>query len=196
MTTAELLDCPPPMANAESDAIVAEAEIRAQLEGERDSLMRFAMSRTGRRAEAEDLVQETMLRALRFASSYRPGTHLRGWLKTILRNSWINHVRTAAIRPSTIASEDGPLLFSSVPDRSASAEPIRSGDFLARRDEVDGVVHAAIAQLSPEHRDVLLLSVLDGYSHREIAERLDIPEGTVMSRLFRARKAARGLLAA
>ena len=61
---------------------------------------------------------------------------------------------------------------------------------------MDQRLHDAIRRLSPEHRDVLLLSVLDGYSHREIAERLKIPEGTVMSRLFRARKAARGMLAA
>jgi RNA polymerase sigma-70 factor (ECF subfamily) len=196
MTPAALIDYDPDLPPVESDAASAEAEIRAGLEHEREPLMRYALSRTGRYAEAEDLVQETMMRALRFASSYRPGTHLRGWLKTILRNSWINRGRAAAIRPKTLATDEAPRLFSAVPDRSVAVEPVRSDDFLARRDEVDDRLHAAIARLSPEHRDVLLLSALDGYSHREIAERLEIPEGTVMSRLFRARKAARGHLAA
>ncbi len=177
-------------------SVHAEHEVRGGLESHRESLMRFALTRTRNYAEAEDLVQETMLRALRFSSSYRPGTNLRGWLKTILRNTWINRGRAAAIRPKTLACDEAPRIFGALPDRSSHETPVQARDFTERRDEVDGPVHDAIAALSQEHRDVLLLSVLDEFSHSEIAEQLGIPEGTVMSRLFRARAAARRHFAA
>ena len=148
-----------------------------------DSLYNFARWLTHNSNDAEDLVQETYLKALRGFPSFKGGTNFRAWIFQILRNTFLNSCSKLE-RRMTVAmdsEEDLPAL----PATPASPESLlieRSGNDAVRR---------AIQQLPLIFREVILLCDVEDASYREIAEILSIPIGTVMSRLARARKAVR-----
>lgn len=151
-----------------------------------DSLLRAAARITQRPQEAEDIVQETFLRAWKYFDSFQSGTNCRAWLFRIMFNV-INGRRGREARSPEAQLED-------------------SGEGAARRDNIiqfDPVrqiqsreVIEALDRLSEEHRSVLWLVAVEEFSYREAAEALDVPIGTVMSRLHRARRELRRLLAA
>jgi RNA polymerase sigma-70 factor (ECF subfamily) len=148
-----------------------------------DSLYGLALRLTGgNAARAEDLVQEALLKAYRAWDDFQLGTNCRAWLMTILRNTFINDFRRQQRRPQTVDFED-------VADRSVFTEvkdtdPV--GGFFDRI--IDDEVIAAIDDLPDEFRIAVVLSDLEGLSYQEVAEIMNIPVGTVKSRLFRARK--------
>jgi len=143
-------------------------------------LRRYARALTGDRARADDLVQDTLERALRKWALWRLGSRLDGWLFSIMHNVFVNQVRSAHGRQASVSLED--LAFeSAVPDGADAA--------LQRRD-----LAAALAQLPEDQREVLLLVGLEDMSYKEVASVLGIPLGTVMSRLSRARQQLRALL--
>lgn len=147
-----------------------------------DVLFRVALRLARDPDRAADLVQETMLRAHRAWASFRPGTNARAWLVTILRNQFISDYRRER-REAVVADLDTvePFLL----DRDmADADP--EGEFFSRI--VDQTVLDAVDALSPEFREVLVLSDMEGMPYAEIAATLEIPVGTVKSRLFRARR--------
>lgn len=153
-----------------------------------DSLYNFARWLTQNREGAEDLVQETYLKALRGFTSFQAGTNFRAWIFQILKNTFLSS-RSRLERRMTVslaADEDG------------SSEPATTGDtaesVLIQRSDTESVRHA-IEQLPAHFRETLLLCDVEEMSYREIAEVLSIPIGTVMSRLSRARKAVRDALA-
>jgi RNA polymerase sigma factor (sigma-70 family) len=151
-----------------------------------DSLYNFANWLAHNKSDAEDLVQETYLKALRSFASFQPGTNFRAWMFQILRNTFLSS-RSTLDRRMTVAmesEEDFPLM----PEISVTPE-----SQLIRRSGVD-VVREAIEQLPVIFREVILLCDVEDASYREIAEILSIPIGTVMSRLARARKAVRASL--
>jgi RNA polymerase sigma-70 factor (ECF subfamily) len=152
-----------------------------------DALFAFGRRLTGSPSAAEDLVQETYVRALAKIASFERGTNLRAWLFRVLRNVYLDGVRRA--RSSPFSSE--PL----AEDPPEPADRALFGDLELER--LRGVVvrdiETALAALSPESRLVVLLD-LEGLSEREIAEATGSPAGTVKSRLFRARAALRALL--
>ncbi len=150
-----------------------------------DTLFRVALRLTGERAAAEDLVQDTMLRALRAWHTFQPGSNARAWLVTILRNQFINGWRAHRRRPQAVDVDTIPEL----PDRS---NPDPEGRFF--RDLVDDEVLAAVDALPEDFREVVVLSDMEGLPYGEIAAALDIPVGTVKSRLFRARRILQGQL--
>lgn len=150
-----------------------------------DLLYRVGLRLTGDPAAAEDLVQETMLKALRAWSSFRPGSNARAWLVTILRNQFINGYRKRKRAPARVDVEAIPEIAD--PDR-----PDPEGDFFAAI--VDDEVIEAIEALSDDFREVVLLSDLEGLPYAEVAATLSIPIGTVKSRLFRARRILKGRL--
>jgi RNA polymerase sigma-70 factor (ECF subfamily) len=160
---------------------------RAHFEGEAlphlDTVYRVALRLAGDASEAEDLTQETMLKALRAWHQYRPGTNAKAWLLTILRNTFINRYRRNALRGETVdVHEVEPFtVFRDVQD----ADP--EGSFFARI--VDEEVVRAIDALPPDFRETLVLSDLEGLPYADIAAVLGVPVGTVKSRLFRARQA-------
>ncbi len=148
-----------------------------------DLLYRVALRLTHDPAAAEDLVQETMLKALRAWQSFRPGSNARAWLVTILRHQFINGWRKSHRGPTQVDID-------AIPELGGEADP--EGRFFAGL--VDDEVTRAIDQLPEEFREVLLLSDLEGLPYAEVAQALDIPIGTVKSRLFRARRTLQGQL--
>jgi len=150
-----------------------------------DTLYRVALRLTGEPAAAQDLVQDTMLRALRAWGSFRPGSNARAWLVTILRNQFINGWRSEKRGPVGVDVD-------AIPEPPDPKDPDPEGRFFSEL--VDEEVLRAVDGLPDEFREVLVLSDMEGLPYAEIAESLDIPVGTVKSRLFRARRILQGSL--
>jgi RNA polymerase sigma-70 factor (ECF subfamily) len=162
-----------------------EAGVVAQL----DSLYRTALRLTHNQQEAEDLVQETMLKAFRFSKSYQPGTNLRAWLFRILNTSAINRYRKQATHPTPAALPEGEEFYLYNRIRDLSGQELTT----AAEDEVlskylDEDVYKALNDLPYNFRMPVILADIEGMSYKEIAEALQIPIGTVMSRISRARR--------
>jgi RNA polymerase sigma-70 factor, ECF subfamily len=150
-----------------------------------DQLYNFARWLTHDTMEAEDLVQETYTKALRGFSSFQAGTNFRAWMYRILRNSFLSS-RTGL---KTMVALDGEVDEVVLPAENTTPESIliEQGD--------REIVQQALAELAVPFREILLLCEVEEMSYQEIAETLAIPTGTVMSRLFRARKALRNIIA-
>src|SRR5215471_2920070 len=162
-----------------------EAGVLAQL----DSLYRTALRLTHNQQEAEDLVQETMLKAFRFAKSYTPGTNLRAWLFRILNTSAINRYRKQATHPTPTSLPEGEEFYLYNQIRDLNGQELNQG----AEDEVlsqylDEDVYKALNDLPLNFRMPILLADIEGMSYKEIAQALQIPIGTVMSRISRARR--------
>jgi len=140
-------------------------------------LRRYARALVGDRAGADDLVQDTLERAWAKLHLYRRGTDLRAWLFTVMHNVHVNRVRAA--RATDTLEEEMPEL----------AQRASQGDALLVRD-----LDRAISRLPAEQRAVLLLVTLEEMSYETVARTLDIPIGTVMSRLSRAREKLRAMM--
>src|SRR5438445_6438105 len=138
-------------------------------------------------ADAHDLVQETYVRALRFRAQFTPGTNLKAWLFRILTNTFINEYRKRSRAPETTELDDVDEF--SLYRRMSRDRPASSTD--PEQEFLDGIVSTevkdALAALPEKFRATVLLDV-EGFSYKEIAEMLEIPIGTVMSRLHRGRK--------
>jgi RNA polymerase sigma-70 factor (ECF subfamily) len=153
-----------------------------------DALYRTALRMTRSEADAEDLVQETYIKALRFRDQFTPGTNLKAWLFRILTNTFINSYRRRQSQPEFTELEgvDEFSLYKRMSDlRTSSSAGNPETEFLDGL--VDSEVKDALIDLPEKFRSVVLLDV-EGFSYKEIAEMLDIPIGTVMSRLHRGRK--------
>ncbi|MBM2809641.1 MAG: polymerase [Chloroflexi bacterium] len=155
-----------------------------------DALYRTALRMTRNPADAEDLVQETYLRAFRFRDRFIPGSNLRAWLFKILSNASISRFRHSGhdmANTSLDEMEDFDLFAHSASQVSAegSAEDEALGQIL----DID--VRQALEELPEPFRLAVLLSDVEGFSYREVADMLDVPLGTVMSRLFRGRRILR-----
>ena len=151
-----------------------------------DQLYNFAHWLTQNREEAEDLVQETYVKALKGFSSFQPGTNFRAWMYRILRNTFLTS-RTGLRAASTVPLDveaDGPEV--AVEHDNPETILMRLTDSKALQSAIDG--------LPIHHREILLLCEVEEMSYQEIAETLCIPIGTVMSRLSRARKTLRDVL--
>ncbi len=154
-----------------------------------DSLYRTALRMTGNPADAEDLVQETYLRAFRSINQFKPGTNLRAWLFKIQTNSFINDYRKRVRRPRSQSLDDVEeyYLYNHLVESGVQPSPsVTEDEILAQIDDAD--VFRALDGLSDNYRQVVLLADVEGFAYREIADILEIPVGTVMSRLHRARK--------
>ncbi len=153
-----------------------------------DAVYRVALRLAGDEAQADDLTQETMLKAYRSWHQYKSGTNVRAWLLTILRHTFINEYRKAKRTGSTvdINEVEGYSVFKDVQD----ADP--EGSFFSKI--VDDEVIRAIDSLPDEFRETLVLSDVEQLSYAEIAEVTGVPIGTVKSRLFRARQALQRVL--
>jgi len=146
-----------------------------------DVLYRVALRLTSNPSDADDLVQETMLKAYRSWDQYQQGTNAKAWLLTILRHAFINEYRRRVRHPETV-DVDAIEPFAVFPDVQ-DEDP--QGAFFDKI--VDDQVLKAIDQLPVVFRETLVLSDVEGMSYQEIADILKVPVGTVKSRLFRAR---------
>ena len=150
-----------------------------------NALYNFAMYLTRNPPEADDLVQETYLRAFRFSHRFQPGTHLRAWLFQILRNTFLTFYRVRE-RESAVA-EDG------VPDWDVPMfhdAPEETGGVMDAHTDLERALH----RLPEEFRTVLLLAEVEGLPLEDVARIMSCPVGTVKSRIFRAKERLRGLL--
>jgi RNA polymerase sigma-70 factor, ECF subfamily len=155
-----------------------------------DGLYGYAMAITRNRADAEDLVQETYVRAIRRKGSLPPGSDVKRWLFTILRNIHLNQLRKQRTAPN------GVEIHAAESTARISVEPLRDplATYVSKteREKVTG----AVQQLPSEFREIVVLREFEDLSYQEIASILDCPVGTVMSRLARARSKLRTLLSA
>ncbi|HET8840364.1 MAG TPA: sigma-70 family RNA polymerase sigma factor [Ktedonobacteraceae bacterium] len=162
-----------------------EAGVLAQL----DSLYRTALRLTHNQQEAEDLVQETMLKAFRFANTYQRGTNLRAWLFRILNTSAINRYRKQATHPTTTPLPEGEEFYLYNRIRDINGQELSTGaeeEVLSQY--LDEDVYKALSDLPLNFRMPIILADIEGLSYKEIAQALNIPIGTVMSRISRARR--------
>jgi RNA polymerase sigma-70 factor, ECF subfamily len=153
-----------------------------------DGLYGYARVLTRNYADAEDLVQETYVRAMRAVGRLRASSNVKGWLFTILRNVWLNQLRKSRNGPRMIEIEGDDAVANSIIEPSKD-----SHDLYVSRTETEQV-QAAIQQLPVEFREIIVLREYEDLSYQQIAAILDCPVGTVMSRLGRARAKLRALL--
>lgn len=164
---------------------MADAEFQRQALTHLDALYNFAMYLTRSRPEADDLVQETFVRALRFSHRFEPGTHLRAWLFQILRNTFLTFYR--------VRERELPVAEDGVPDWGVPMfQDAARQDSAAMETGTD--LERALRQLPEEFRTVLLLAEVEGLPLEEVARAMDCPVGTVKSRIFRAKERLRELL--
>jgi RNA polymerase sigma-70 factor (ECF subfamily) len=159
-----------------------EAEALASL----DSLFRAARRLTRSAADAEDLVQETYLKAFRAADQFEPGTNLRAWLFTILHNSARNRLRDHA-REAVTADSEAVERAAEMPHGGPGAGLPETPETLLLRDTLAPELQAAIDELPEQFRQAVWLRDVEEFSYAEIATMLSIPVGTVMSRISRGR---------
>jgi RNA polymerase sigma-70 factor (ECF subfamily) len=149
-----------------------------------DALYNFAFHLTYNEEDANDLVQDTFLKAYRFIDSYERGTNAKAWLFKILKNGFINEYRRKARQPNEVDYED--FLTYQETDDAANVGTLDLRDDLFKG-LIGDEVTKAVNELPVDFRTVLLLSDIEGFTYEEIAKIIDIPIGTVRSRLHRAR---------
>ena len=149
-----------------------------------EPLFATAMRLTRNRADAEDLVQDTYVKAFRHSGQFKRGTNLRAWLYTILHNTWRNRIRDTAREATDVDSERIEELASR-PDGPAELE---TPERVLIRSTMDVVLKEALDELPDAFRQAVWLRDVEEFSYAEIAKMLDVPIGTVMSRISRGRR--------
>lgn len=151
-----------------------------------DALFGTALRLTRNRQDAEDLLQETFLRAYAHYDGFQEGTNLKAWLFRILKNGFINGYRQKKAGPREIDLERGDSTFEAALEEVTPPAATPEDELVART--LDGDVARAFAALPEDFRLVVDLVDLQDFSYREVADILEIPLGTVMSRLYRGRR--------
>lgn len=151
----------------------AEREIRAALPEVYPRLWRYALSLTRNRADADGLAQDAVVQGLSKAAQFAPGTHVDRWLFRIVHRLWLNRLRAAKVRLGTghVPAEDAGLVSRDDPEQTFFGAEVLS----------------AVMDLSDAQRSAVMLVYVEGFSYAEAAQALDVPVGTIMSRLAAAR---------
>ena len=159
-----------------------------------DRLYSAALRMTRNSADAEDLVQETYVKALRGRDSFKPRTNMKAWLYRILTNTYINSYRKA-VRSPQMSGDEEVTDWQLARAASHDSQGLRSAEMEALENIPDAAVAAAMADLAENYRLAVYLSDVEGFSYKEIATIMATPIGTVMSRLNRGRSQLRKALA-
>jgi len=159
-----------------------------------DMLYAVALRLTRNPSDAQDLTQNTVVKALRFHNKFKKGTHIKAWLLTILRNTFINEYRKRARRPTFVELTGSEPAADTAPDTKIVYDPSRgqSNDLF---ELLDDKVRDAVEALPEDFRAAVIMADLEDRAYKEIAEIMECPLGTVMSRLHRGRKLLRNALA-
>jgi RNA polymerase sigma-70 factor, ECF subfamily len=175
-----------------------DAELSARFEREvvplRDLLYRHAFRMSHNHADAEDLVQETVMKAYAHFDSFRSGTNLNAWLHRILTNTYINSYRKKRRQPTQYSAEDLTDQYLTEANARSAASELRSAEDHALDLLPDNDIKAAMQALPGQFREVVYYADVEGFRYKEIAALTNTPQGTVMSRLHRGRKQLRMLL--
>ncbi len=150
-----------------------------------NSLYNFAVQMTGDSDDANDLVQETFLKAFRFFDKFEQGTNCKAWLFRILKNSYINEFRKISKEPNRVDYEDVQNFYEIIRESDVKYKHWEEDAFSQL---LDDEVSIAINKLPEDFRTVIILNDIEGFTYEEIADFVDCPVGTVRSRLHRARK--------
>jgi RNA polymerase sigma-70 factor (ECF subfamily) len=157
----------------------------------KDALKSFALKMTSDKDDADDLLQDTLLKAFKYFEKFEKGTNAKAWLFQIMKNSFINNYRKNKKEPGKVDYEDIQNFYENI--RSDDVKSIHfQGD--AFTDILDDEIVDALSTLPDDFRTIVFLSDIEGYTYEEIADFLDCPIGTVRSRLHRARKMLYALL--
>jgi len=148
------------------------------------AMYNFALRMTANEEDAQDLVQETLLKAYRFFDSFEKGTNCKAWLFRILKNSFINKYRKTSKEPNKIDYDEVKEFFNSVKDDTVDPNDLESQLF---GELLDDEITAALQSIPPDFRTVVILCDMEGMTYEEIADTVGCPVGTVRSRLHRGR---------
>ncbi|MBI1319617.1 MAG: sigma-70 family RNA polymerase sigma factor [Candidatus Hydrogenedens sp.] len=158
-----------------------------------DMMYAVALKLTRNAADAEDLTQNTVVKALRFHDKFQEGTYIKAWLLTILRNTFINEYRRKARRPALVELNGTEAAQDKSTDPNVPME-VREGEREKLLELLDDEVRHALEAVPYDFRLPVIMADLEDKSYKEIAEVMDCPLGTVMSRLYRGRKLLREAL--
>jgi RNA polymerase sigma-70 factor (ECF subfamily) len=150
-----------------------------------NSVYNFALRMTGDEDDADDLVQETFLKAFRFFDKFERGTNCKAWLFRILKNSFINDYRKQTKEPDKVDYEDVQNFYDTIKSDEIDSNHYEQDAFT---NLLDDEISKAIEELPEDFRTVIILSDIEGFTYEEISDFVDVPVGTVRSRLHRARK--------
>jgi len=179
------------MQNLSGDELQKQQDFQDEMIPHLDAVYNFALRLTADPNDAEDLVQDTIVKAFRFFSSYEKGTNAKAWLFRILKNSYINNYRKKSKQPHQVDYSEISQYYESI--RSEQSETTDLED-LMYRELMDDQVTGALTQLPEDFRTVVLLCDVEGFTYEEIANMLDVPIGTIRSRLHRGRNLLRAQL--
>ncbi|MDP3582013.1 MAG: sigma-70 family RNA polymerase sigma factor [Ignavibacteria bacterium] len=150
-----------------------------------NAVFNFALRMTGDQDDANDLVQETYMKAFRFFDKFEKGTNCKAWLFRILKNSYINDYRKAVKEPNKVDYEDVQNFYENVKSDEIDSKHYEQDAF---SNLLDDEITKVLSALPEDFRTAIILSDIEGFTYEEIADFVDIPVGTVRSRLHRARK--------
>ena len=149
-----------------------------------DALYNFGLRLTSDPNDAEDLVQDSIVKAYRFFSSYEKGTNAKAWLFRILKNSYINNYRKRSKKPQQVDYDEVASFYETIRAERTETSDLEDKMF---RDMIDDELSEALDNIPEDFRTVVLLCDVEDFTYEEIANMLDVPIGTIRSRLHRGR---------
>ncbi|MDX1617965.1 MAG: sigma-70 family RNA polymerase sigma factor [Balneolaceae bacterium] len=172
------------MAELTKEEVQKQEDFEEEIVPHLDALYNFALRLTSDPNDAEDLVQDTIVKAYRFFSSYEKGTNAKAWLFRILKNSYINNYRKKSKQPNQVDYDEVATFYETIRAERTDTSDLENRMF---RELIDDDISNALEELPEDFRTVVLLCDVEGFTYEEIANMLDVPIGTIRSRLHRGR---------
>jgi len=172
------------MAELTKEEVQKQEDFEEEIIPHLDAMYNFALRLTSDPSDAEDLVQDTIVKAFRFFSSYEKGTNAKAWLFRILKNSYINNYRKQSKQPNQVDYDEVSTFYETIRAERTDTSDLEDKMF---RDLIDDDISQALEELPEDFRTVVLLCDVEGFTYEEIANMLDVPIGTIRSRLHRGR---------
>lgn len=172
------------MAQLTKDEVQKQEDFEEEIIPHLDAMYNFALRLTSDPSDAEDLVQDTIVKAFRFFSSYEKGTNAKAWLFRILKNSYINNYRKQSKQPNQVDYDEVSTFYETIRAERTDTSDLEDKMF---RDLIDDDISSALEELPEDFRTVVLLCDIEDFTYEEIANMLDVPIGTIRSRLHRGR---------